>query len=173
MKRNILILLTLWIFTSTSCLYKNSIAYPGINIYKTNADYFNNVSVYMSDGEITGRPSVRMPILSGTDTMFFHRYKLNNNYIATQQAWFEREVFLDLTYTGYIELQNQMGGYIPEDTIYKHILDKNPFIVFYSETTPSEYFMFQNNDGLQILDTTALNTLIKDGDLEKYFTRYK
>lgn len=110
MKRNILILLTLWIFTSTSCLYKNSIAYPGINIYKTNADYFNNVSVFMSDGEITGRPSVRMPILSGTDTIFFHRYKLNNNYIATGNSWFEREVFLDLTYTDYIELQNQMGG---------------------------------------------------------------
>jgi len=173
MKRNIFILLTLLIFTSTSCLYKNSIAYPGINIYKTNADYLNNVSVYMSDGEITGRPSVRMPILSGTDTIFFHRYKLNNNYIATVNSWFEREVFLDLTYTDYIELQNQMGGYIPEDTIYKHILDKDPFTVFYSETTPSEQFLIQNSYNLQIIDTTALNTLIKAGDLGKYFTRYK
>lgn len=57
------------------------------------------------------------------------------------------------------------------DSLFKLIIDKNPFIEFYQRSDDNG--MFRDENGAYGIDTTFINELIKKNELEKYFVKLK
>lgn len=149
---------------------------PGLCVYKTKGDYFNYVSITMEDGRIIFMPdyynSARNSIdsrleITETDTIYTGRFKLINGYIISEETT-KNSVFVDFTFAEYlrydIEHPGDDGG-ITRDVLLDNILDDDPFLeLFYDSNRPRKY-------GLS--DTSLVNQIIRDGELEKYFDRLK
>jgi hypothetical protein len=146
--------------------------YPGVSIYKTNADYFNNVDIGMHGDEIYRTESfwnARYNTLSklrieNNDTVYKGRYKLSGGYILDSEAILSGDVFLDLTHKQHL-IRELNGEIITHDTIRRHILDADPYIEFYRNRTDVKRFY--------IVDTLEINEIIKNGEIDKYFERLK
>ena len=57
------------------------------------------------------------------------------------------------------------------DSLFKLIIEKDPFTEFYQRM--DENGIFRNENGYYGIDTTLINNLIKKGELTKYFDRIK
>lgn len=57
---------------------------------------------------------------------------------------------------------NNPGKPLPDDTLRKYILDKDPYLEFYECTTT-----------LNLGDSVKINQIILRGEIEKYFKRLK
>lgn len=142
---------------------------PGFSIYKTKKDYFYNVSIlpYMT--------GFRCPELDENDSritfykgkyFYSQRFKLSDNYIAS----FEIEstsCFTNLSYDEYIreKLAPKYNQGLSNPKVINSIEERNPFIeIYYS---PKSF------NGKAEITIQEINQLIKEKNLEKYFTKIK
>jgi hypothetical protein len=146
---------------------------PGISIYKTKGEYFDHASIGMKKNEIfrtsifSGEKSKF--IISDTDTVYKSRTRLENGYILDFEADSRYDVFLDLTFKQHMALEKIYSGGIPHVILRSHILDNNPYVEFFRDS--SEPRKFGHTVGT--VDTSELNTIIREGKLEQYFYRLK
>jgi len=160
--------------TAFSCNKNPQIPEPGIAIYKTRGDYFNLVDIGMKGDNIFRIPSFRADkyklIFTDSDTIYKYRYRLINGYILDAEADENYDVFLSLLFKRYLLMEENYIVYsLPEDTLRKYILDKDPYIEFYRETYYPHRFSLENLAN----DTTGINAIIRNNELEKYFEKIK
>ncbi len=140
--------------------------YPGISIYKTKGDYYDLVTVGMKGNRIfrSGYASTasKFNYING-DTIYKNRARLINGYVLDTESSNEYDVFLSLTFKEYMRKADKYGDF-PNDSVYKYILDKKPFIEYYREKESLSF---------SIADTAAINELIRKGELQKYFNSEK
>jgi len=91
-------------------------------------------------------------------------FKLTNGYLLNGIFGGSNTAFLSVDKKDYYNWALYPGS----DSLFKLILDDDPFMEFYYYR--DEHNEFSNNNGL---DTAKMNQLIKDGQLEKYFERIK
>lgn len=139
--------------------------YPGISIYKTRGDYYDLVTIGMKGDKIfrTGYTTGNRFNYTNNDTVYKRRARLINGYVLDTESSNEYDVFLSLTFKEYMRKETK-NGYLPHDTLYKYIIDKDPY---------TEYYRENRSEGFSISDTAAINELIKKGELQKYFNREK
>jgi len=154
----------------TSC---DPVPSPGISIYKTNGDYFDNADIGMKGDKIfrTSIYSVAMYkfITTDTDTIYKYRIRLRDGYILDFEADSRYDVFLDLTFKQHMSLEKIYPGGVPNDILIDHILDKNPYSVYYRDTAEPRLF----GQTIETVDTIELNQIIKEGNLNKYFEKFR
>jgi hypothetical protein len=158
-----------------SCgLGKDSSRGPGIAIYKTNGDYFNLVDVGMKGDKFIRTESFwnnrydtfdKMEVVDN-DTIYKYRWRLINGYVLDKEADYHQDVFLSLTFKEYLAKEIGMGKSLSHDTLKKYIIDKDPFTEFYSSKSEPYYSYYS-------IDTAEFNSIIRNGELEKYFERLK
>jgi len=142
---------------------------PGISIYKTRGDYYELVTIGMKKDKIF-RSSYTSELYkfdyTGNDTVYKMRARLIHGYILDRESSNEYDVFLGLTFKEYMRKETQYG-YLPNDSVYRYIIDKNPYTEYYREK------ISELSKGFSILDTAAINELIRKGELQRYFNREK
>jgi hypothetical protein len=146
---------------------------PGISIYKTNGDYFDHTDIGMK-GDRIFRTSIYIQdgnkfIISETDTIYKYRFKLVNGYVLDFAADSRYDVFLDLTFKQQMALEKNYSGGIPTDILKSHILDKDPYSVYYRDTSEPRLF----GQTIESVDTSELNQIIRDGKLDQFFEKLK
>ena len=138
---------------------------PGPAVYKTRGDYFDLARMWMDGNKIVAHFSAteKMVILEN-DTVFYPpRMRMSNGYVLDAGAALN-DVYLSITWKEMYEMEQKYNTRsLPEDTLRKYILDKNPYIEYWGE----------NKCELQIEDYARINELIEDGELHKYFKRIK
>lgn len=152
--------------------------YPGVSIYKTNGDYFNLVDIGMKGDQIyrsnkfwnSRSNSYHFIEFKNNDTVYTQRYRLDNGYILDGEADERYDVFLNMTHKEYLkrEMLNHgsgLGAYVPNDTLHKYVLDKDPYIVFYRNRTEVKRFY--------IRDSLEIKEIVKNGEIDKYFEKIK
>ena len=149
--RNLYILIVLLLFTQCN---KNE--WVSFYIYKTKGDYYYLVDIQMSED----KKKITSLIGGLGDTMLIidSRVKLINGYIKSRSISGMRTVFLSLTYGEYCKKFNP--GPV-DDSLYKYILDKDPF---------TELYLCE--DG-KYADTASLNDIIRKGELAVKFQKVK
>ncbi len=177
MKAKIIIVSIFLLLTETGCDNVSDKDYAGIAIYKTNGDYFNLVDVGMKGDEFIRTETlwnnryntfVKMKVVDG-DTIYPNRYRLAGGYSLDLEALVGSDVFLSLTFKEYLLKEIGMGKNLSHDTLIKYILDRNPYIEFYRETSNPKTFLPPDIED----DTAKINSIIRNGELEKYFERLK
>jgi hypothetical protein len=159
------VILLLFALMGAGC--KPEALYPGISIYKTNGDYYDLVTIGMKGDKIFRTSHLinddyRFDY-TNNDTVYNRRTRLINGYVLDRESSSEYDVFLSLTFKEYMSKETK-NGYLPHDTLYKYIIDKNPYTEYYRESI---------SESFSISDTAAINELIRKGELEKYFKREK
>lgn len=130
-----------------------------IMIYKMKYDYSKNVPVELSTDKsrITSAPGYINEIWP---------IKLTGGYYLNGSMG---------PNTGYTSLlineYNKMEVKIGIDSLYKLIIDTDPFLEFYQRN--DEDNTFHNDEGVNGIDTALLNKLIREEKLTLYFTRLK
>jgi len=128
-------------------------------LYKFKVDYSQNVPVELSTekSRITSAPGFidELPLKLIDDYYLGGTFGLYTGYLSiTIEEYNNNEVPLSI------------------DSISKLLIENDPFIEFYQFEDKNYIFKDENNLEYGI-DTSFLNTLIKEGNLEKYFTRLK
>jgi hypothetical protein len=155
------------LFTLMAAGCKPEALYPGISIYKTRGDYYDLVTIGMKGNEIfrASYTSERYKFdYTSNDTVYKMRARLINGYVLDTESSNEYDVFLGLTFKEYMRKETKYG-YLPHDTLYKYIIDKDPYTEYYRDNIPDGIF--------SISDTAAINEIIRKGELQKYFNREK
>lgn len=134
-----------------------------IYVYKAKADYSKNVCVELSSDK-TKITSNTCPGEGYNDCWFI---KLEGGYLLNGTAGVNSG-FLSITHEEYVQNYTGSPG---ADSLYKLLLDKDPFIEFYQFN--DKHNVFYNENGHCGIDTAYLNYLILEDDLEKYFIRLK
>ena len=146
-------------------------SYPGISIYKTNDDYFNNISVQLTpEGQPNGIPAYTLsdPRVTvdkdGTVNANF-RWRLRSGYIIDKEAYLDY-VFTDISVQEYVDWNtvNKVAGW-PSNLIEPRIIDKDPFTEF--------YYLNGTNKPHEIFTIGEINNMIENGTLETVFTKLK
>lgn len=147
---------------------------PSMAVYKTNGDYFDLATVGFKGDEIVRRSSLTQELskfnFTNQDTIYKFRVKLINGYILSCESNLYTDVFLDLSFKQHMKLE-VVGARktLSNDTIMKHILDRNPYKEFYIDhSNPRKFSQFVEN-----ADTALINKIIREGKLEHYFDRLK
>ncbi|MCF8357142.1 MAG: hypothetical protein K9H26_00180 [Prolixibacteraceae bacterium] len=157
-------------FLVTACGDNNYDTAPGLTITKTRADYFENVCVGMyPDSEIWHSPSygtfeTKENWFDLTDTTYLRRLRLIDGYVlAGEINNYGKAAFLSLTIKQWLEMEYELNSLaIPRDTVYKYLLDTDPFTEYYYDSNrPRKY---------EMSDTAEINDIIRNGELDKYFT---
>ncbi len=143
--------------------------YPGVSLYLTKGDYYNLITVGVKDGKIVRGPytGLRYIVVDG-DTVNLKRARLTSNYVLDSEGNSRNDAFLNITFKEYLSKYN--GLYIPQDTIWKYMLDLDPYTEFWRA---KDNEAFQNRTEISVLDTTGLNQIILEGRIEEYVTRLK
>ena len=128
-------------------------------IYKMRKDYSKNVPVELSPDKtkitsVPGDINTRWPILLIDSFYLGGSMGPNTGYVS-------------LTIEDYNKLKIKPSN----DSLYKLLIDKDPFIEFYQRNDDDG--MFHNENGAWGIDTAFINDLIKNGQLEEYFIRLK
>lgn len=133
-----------------------------IYVYKTKADYTKNVCVELNLDK-TRITSNYAP--NGVDSRWpvklIEGYLLNGTFGANTG-------FLSITNEEYNQNYNTSPG---ADSLYKLLLEKDPFIEFYEFNDTKN--VFYSESGAYGIDTMYINHLIKEDNLDKYFIRIK
>ena len=135
---------------------KGAVDDMGMYLYKTKDNYSDRVVVELSN-EKSKVLNVFAPEEQDTWPMSLtNDYWLNGVYGANETA------YLSLTNTQY----NENPSAFSKDSLYKLIVDSDPFIEFY---TKDDGGIFYHNG----LDTIKLNNMIRNNEIEEYFIRTK
>lgn len=152
---------------------KTEADYPGISIYKTNGDYFELVDVGVDKGKITRIPTAHYLstlLFSTLDTAYKARIRLANGYVLDLEANVKNDTYLSLTWKELFLKEIKSGGHVlTADTLTKYIIDTNPYKEFYRETKYPQKYLPPNI----LNDTAEINTIIRNGELDKYFEHIK
>ena len=142
--------------------------HPGVCLYLTKGDYCNLITVGIKDGKIVRGPytALRYIVVDG-DTINLKRAKLINNYILDAEGNHMNDAFVNIAFN---ERISKYDVYIPDDTIWKYMLDLDPYTEFWRAKDNED---FQNRTEISVLDTIGLNQIILEGRIEEYFTRLK
>jgi len=138
---------------------------PGLSIYKTQNDYFNNVHTNLMDGEVYYIQSLlsKVTIDDNGDAHYIFRVNLIDGYILAAEHS-STAAFLKYTNKEYYEMELQ--GFHPSmDEIENSIIDADPFLEFYYDPAYPRVF--------EMRDTARINEIIKNGEIEKYFKKAK
>jgi len=140
-----------------------------INIYKTKNDYFNNVHINLKDGKVYYKPSLhgKVDLDENGEPHYRFRVKLHKGYILGIEESCTHAAFLSYTIEEYYNMENDPESpTIPSIVeLTEHIIDQDPFTEFY--TDPYSPAIFQRSD------STLINQIIDENELEKYFKRLK
>jgi len=123
-----------------------------IHVYKTKQDYSSLVPVQLSpDGKlITSAPGKCAPLRKLAQGYFLgNTMGINTAYLSLS-----------------IEEYNSYDPILGVDSLYKYIMEKDPFLEYYI----SEDNELRNEDGI---DTAFINYLIMENNLAMYFTQLK
>lgn len=163
------------VLTAFSCVKtKYAATAPGLAVYKTRGNYFNNAFFFKFPNGgygIMGYYNPRYNSLSrfnviGNDTVYTERVRLVDGYVLAAEWGKDDMIFLNWTMNQYLdyEIRYQIDG-VPIDTLEAHILDANPFTELYYDPNHPRKF--------ELSDSAEINRIIKNGELEKYFKRLK
>ncbi len=154
------IILFVFISLASTC-NKGSLKNETIWVYQTKQDYSDKVAVELTQdkSEITAFPgpndvSTKWPV------------KLINGYFLNG-SFGPNSGYLSLTKEKYHEYLTAL----PLDSLYKLLIDKDPFISFYSRDDHENRFYDEN--GAYGIDTAFINELIRKDKLEDYFIKLK
>ncbi|MFV0590232.1 MAG: hypothetical protein ACK5M7_02505 [Draconibacterium sp.] len=130
----------------------------GDEIYRTNSFWNARYSSYHFIKFING------------DTLYTQRYHLGNGYILDTEADERYDVFIDMTHKEHlrreiINSENGVGIAVPHDTLFKYILDKDPYIEFYRNKTGIKRF--------RLSDSLEIKQILLDGEIDKFFEKIK
>ena len=140
---------------------------PGFAIYKTKKDYFFNVSVTpMSDHIFSPElkeGGSRITLYKGK-YYYTERYRLSDNYVVSLEVA-TNSYFTSLSYDQYI--REELAPIVGETNskVINSIIDHDPFIEFYHSSNAI--------NGKTWITVDELNQIIKEKNLEKYFTKIK
>jgi len=143
---------------------------PNISIYKTNNDYFYNIALVNSNGQLTAIPAfiTNDPLLkidSDGKLSSNFRWRLKGGYVIDKESYINR-VFTDVTFQEYVEYntENKITSW-PTTRIEPRIVDKDPFL---------EYYYYDGiNKAEKIYTLGELNKMIEEGTLETVFKKLK
>lgn len=107
---------------------------PKVIIYKTTADYTNNVPVTLSEdkSEITAYPGIKDVYYKGE---LAYPTKLNNGYLLDNRGIDQNVAFLNYTYEQYSKLEATPTS----DELLANILDKDPITEMYNCGSKFDY----------------------------------
>jgi len=158
-----------------SCTKNPQITDPGLSVYKTKGDYFDNAFCGMKpNGDIYFVPSYYNPRyysidprikITENDTFYTLRVKLIDGYVLGREVD-KNYVFLDFTFKEYLdyEIEHNISG-IPDKILKEHILDNDPFLeLYYDINRPRKY---------ELSDTALINQMIRNNELGKFFEKIK
>jgi len=147
---------------------------PGLAVYKTRGNYFNNAFFFKfpnGDYGIMGYYNPRYNSLSrfkviGTDTVYTLRVRLVDGYVLAAEWGKDDMIFLNWTMNQYLDYEiKYQTDMVPIDTLEAHILDTNPFTeLYYDPSRPRKF---------ELSDSAEINRIIKKGELGKYFKQLK
>jgi len=161
-----IIVVTLLLLVNYSCTQDEDTD-PGLNIYKTKGDYFLFVNTWGQQMAPTTYRSndARIGTLA-TDTIYLCRTNLVNGYILGAENSVD-DYFTNITFTEMVKYNDSLGmsASFPRDSVFKRVIDKNPYIEFYHDENSPRRF--------ELKDTAKINQIIKNGELEKYFKKLK
>ena len=133
-----------------------------IYVYKTKADYTKNVCVEL-DPDKTKVTSFYAP--NSINSRW--PVRLTDNYVLNGTLG-SNSGFLSITNEEYNQNYSASPG---ADSLYKLLLDDDPYIEFYEFNDTKN--VFYNESGANGIDTAYINHLIREDNLEKYFIRIK
>lgn len=140
---------------------------PGIAIYKTRNDYFNNVHTWLNDGRVIFKQSFHQKVeFDGVGNIHYKfRARLVNGYIFAGEEPVTT-AFLSYTIQEYYDMESQKN--LPTtNEIKASIIDADPFTEYYYDTLSPDI------GGFVIEDTAKINEIIRNGEIEKYFKKLK
>jgi len=136
--------------------------YTPIVVYRMNNDYSQNVRVNISQGKVSSGVSWNSSMVTLIDGYYAERSMPPNMNVA----------YLSLTISEIMERRNNGEREFTREELEQFIIDRDPFIDYYSEKRDSYgQFVFKNH-GIAI-DTAKLNDIIRRGELETYFYKLK
>ena len=126
---------------------------PQVIIYKTKADYFNNVPVTLSDdkSKIVSYPGIKDIFYKGD---LAYPTKLNNGFLLDNRGIDNNTAFLKYTYEQYSKLEATPTS----DELLANILDKDPIAEIYNCGSKYDYKDL----------VTELNKAIDDNNLTSF-----
>lgn len=142
---------------------------PGFAIYKTKKDYYFNVSVTSYDfGILCPELKENDPGITLYKNKFYYtrRFRLNDNYIASFEVG-SNSYFTSLNYDEYIrqKLAPSYNQGLSNTKVINSIVDRDPFTEM--------YYSQKIINGKTEITIAEINQLIKEKNLEKYFTKIK
>ena len=157
-----IIFLFVLISLSFSC-ETGSVDYEWIFIYKTKTDYSDKVCVQLTadKSKISSYPG------PGEGAPLYWPVELAEGYLLNGTRGVNSG-FLSITNEEYNQNYSTSPG---ADSLYKLLLEKDPFIEFYEFNDTKN--VFYNESGAYGIDTAYINHLIRENNLEKYFIRIK
>jgi hypothetical protein len=159
MVRIVYLLLVLFFYISCE---NGSVTDALLIVYKTNDDYSSNIYVTLntSKTKVTSFPGVDDVDAKGIPL------KLTNGYYLGTGRNGENGIRSAVT----SQTINTYTSYIGADSLFKLVIDSDPFLEYYQTTNTSVIDHFSNNYGI---DTLKLNEAIKQNQLDEYFKRLK
>ena len=140
---------------------------PGLTIYKTSNDYFNNASINLMDGKVYYLPDI--PIETDGNGIVHHKFrvKLANGYILASGDHSIYTAFLSYTVEEYYNMMEVQKIHPSFNELQNNIIDSDPFEKYYYDTIP------YGSGGFEFKDTAKINEIIRNGEIEKYFKKLK
>ncbi|MDP3912516.1 MAG: hypothetical protein Q8R96_02115 [Bacteroidota bacterium] len=162
-----IVLMLFLLMIDSSCIKKEEVTTPGLNIYKTKGDYFLYVNTWgKKNAPTTYRANDARIGNLDTDTIYMGRKILISGYILSAENSVD-DYFTNITFTEMVKYNDSLGlsASFPRDSVFKRVIDENPYIEFYHDDYHPRRF--------ELKDTAKINQIIRDGELEKYFKRLK
>jgi len=160
------IFLIFYLLNGCDWMYDSPVKY-NVSLYKTKGDYRYLYTIKLSGDEISAvnlwTKNKKLWSLN-EDTIYTGRQKVANGYVLGGPRQLT-DVYLSLTHKEVVLKEiamNNPGHALPDDTLRKYILDKNPYL---------EYYRCITTFGLE--DSVIINEIIRNGEIEKYFERLK
>ena len=157
------------LLTMGSCI-KQSLLGHFVQVYKFKEGHYRPDNAYVFLSEDKKRITV-YPMYEADSTIL--PAPLTNGYYVHNEM-FSGMAYLSLSKQEYNEM---VSGVIP-DTIFKLIIDPDPFSEFYSAVENKHLYCYKDNYDhhdccVDRIDTVYINQLIRDGALETEFERVK
>ena len=144
---------------------------PGISIYKTRGNYFNNVSIKIdSTNHVTmdfgyTKNDSRISISNDGKTTFTNRWYLKSGFIVAKEIYIDQS-FTNISIGEYVNYTSKYNsGAWTDELLLARIIDRDPFLSFY------------HFDGVYQMEMKftlgELNQMIENGTIEDYFTKLK
>lgn len=169
----------LFLFLGASC-HKDEFEYadenievyssPGISIYKTKGDFFNNITVGLNaNKEISSYPdyhekSENVLVNKNGDYSFKYKWLLKSGYIVERGGDFNSAV-TNISLTEYINFNEPFKTNWDSEMLASRIIDRDPFLTY--------YYLNGLYQGEKKFTLGELNDMIENGTIEEQFTKLK